>query len=132
MSDCNVCLDQSCGEDAEFWHVAIIPKSRKPHRCFECHEDIPVHSPYQRTACGSDRSVSTYRTCMPCVEIHRALSSCDREDGNAGYRMLGSLWDDITEYIFPDMTMACIAKCQTVEARAKLLAKKLGCVVEGY
>lgn len=116
---CNVCLDQDDGESAEFWQTSII-KGRKPHTCQECGESIPVGAEHERVAMKFDGTFSSFRTCLACVEIHRALSSCDREDGHAGYRCLGILWNDIEEYVFPEMTRACIEKCQTTAARLKL------------
>ncbi len=122
MSECGVCLDQDDGETAEFWHTEHV-KARKPHKCYECGDVIPVGAEYERVAMKYDGTFSNCRTCLACVEIHRALSSCDREDGHAGFRCLGILWEDLREYIFPEMTRACIEKCRTVEAKKKLLER---------
>lgn len=114
MGDCNVCLDQDDGDSAEFWHAEII-KAGKPHKCYECGEDIPRGAEHQRVAMKYDGSFSVYRTCLDCVEIHRALTC------QGGFRCLGILWEDIREYVFPEMTRKCIEKCETASARQKLV-----------
>lgn len=120
--DCGVCLDQSDGEAAEFFHEEERV-AKRVHMCCECEDQIPVGETHQVVQMKYDGRWSTYRTCNACVEVHRALSSCDREDGSPGYRGLRCLWVDLEEWIFPEMTTACIAKCRTVAAREKLLKR---------
>lgn len=122
MEACNVCLDQDDGETCTVWKVKERT-ARKAHKCYECDDAIPKGARYQFISTLYEERWDTYRTCLACVEVHRALSSCDQEDGPAGYRCLGILWNDIEEYIFPEMTRSCIEKCQTVVAREKLVTR---------
>ena len=119
---CHVCLDQTNGDNSQLWPVSVRT-ARAVYRCVECNDAIGKAQQYQRISLKYDGVFSSYSTCLACVEVHRALSSCDREDGVAGYRMIYVLWDDIRECIFPDMTRACLEKCQTAAARQKLVQK---------
>ena len=112
MTDCNVCIDQDGGENAEFWAVKVLV-GRHAYRCYECGDEIHASVPHQKITMKYDGTWTSVRTCLACVEIHRALS-CN------GYRCTGSLWEDLQEYVFPTMTRACIEKCQTVAAKQKL------------
>jgi len=115
MGDCNVCLDQDDGDGCEFWDATIV-RARTPHRCCECRDPILRGVAHQRVALKYDGQFSAYRTCLACVEIHRALSC-------SGFRGLEQLWDDIRETVFPEMTLACVEKCQGTAARLKLIER---------
>lgn len=95
-------------------------RARKAHQCYECGAAIPAGVSYQFVSTLYDGHWDSYRTCLACVEIHRAMSACDRDGGAAGFRCLGILWEDIREYVFPDLTTGCLARCATVAAKQKL------------
>jgi hypothetical protein len=117
--DCNICLDQDDGDPVDLFHTTIV-RAAKEHKCYECNAPIVKGERHELCKTLYEHQWYSNRTCLACVEIHRALSSCDREDGRAGFRMLGCLWADLEEYVFGEMTVACVAKCQTAAAKKKL------------
>jgi len=100
------------GDAAEMYLEQII-KARKPHKCYECNEIIAVGEHYEYISGRWEDDWRCYRFCLTCSEIGKALT-CD------GGREFGTLWENLREYVFPDMTQACIAKCSTTAAKRRL------------
>lgn len=71
------------------------PVAAKAHRCEECDETIAKGQRYELAKMLSDRSWSTWRTCMSCSEIGDHFT--------CGSRIVGQLWADLEENFFPDM-----------------------------
>lgn len=78
------------------------PKARKAHVCDECREPIPAGDRYEKVTGIWDGSPSTYKTCLPCVDV-REHFSCGR-----GW-IYGQLWSDLRDNFFPDMR--CGGQC---------------------
>lgn len=79
-----------------------IIKARKEHHCCECNDLIGIGTRHERTKLV-DRSwskgqISTYRTCLSCVEIRDHFArACN------GSWCYGAVWEQIEENFFPDM-----------------------------
>jgi hypothetical protein len=101
MSDCNVCIGTSDYEHASFYEQETR-MARKPHKCCECREEIPRGTSYEHVVGKWDGDFSTYKTCASCVAIRTAFTCGE------GW-MFKSLWDDMREIAFPELTTA--SKC---------------------
>lgn len=116
MSDCGVCLaDYEGAFDPADVYKAKTVRARKPHKCIECGDKIPVGAEYERVTANWDGAFDTIHTCLACRDIRVGLS-CD------GSWMHYALWDDIDE-ILPELTMACIGKVPSAAGREKLLQR---------
>ena len=107
VSDCT-CIGGYDGAEASIYRSVTL-KARKPHKCCECKRTIQDKDNYERVTGLWDGSWSTYRFCAACSEISQRLS-CDG-------RLFGSLWDDIQEYLFPEMGGDCFDKLETAHAK---------------
>ncbi len=97
MSD-TMCCPLSYDENessAEFFDQKVV-KAKKPHKCYECGEDIKVGDKYERTSGKWEGTMSVFCTCLLCKEI-RDHFACDK-----GY-MFGELWQDLHDNFFPEM-----------------------------
>ena len=119
MSTCHVSLIQGDGscDSADFFRASLVT-ARRHYHCCECLDPIPIGASHQRIAMRYGGDQFSYRTCLACVEIHRALAG-------STFRMTECLWTDIEETVFPGMTTACVRKCATVAAKQKLTARWL-------
>lgn len=72
------------------------PIARKDHKCSECREVIPAGAKYEKCTGKWDDCISTFRTCMSCVEIRNHFA-CD------GGWLFEHVWEDIEQNFFPDM-----------------------------
>ena len=112
MSDCGICVySEYEDESAEFVDVSW-PKSRKEHRCEECHRTIAVGQVYQKVSGKWDGEFNCFTTCSVCAEI-RAAFSCDGEVYGADF------WESLT-HNFGELNESCFDKLQTVEAKKYL------------
>lgn len=104
MSSCDVCIGGYDCDGPEFYTAKVV-KARKSHKCYECRSEIKSGEQYFRDTGMWGGDFSTFRTCCLCVEIRDAFS-CD------GTWMYGSLWDDLRECVFPELTTAnkCLQK----------------------
>jgi hypothetical protein len=113
--DCGVCIGGGGdGDPVDFW-VEKMVTARKSHQCYECNQPILPGSRYERIAMKYEGDINTYELCSLCSEIGKAFS-CDG-------RMLGILWDDIHDTLFPQMTTGCLAKLTTAAAKQHLVKK---------
>lgn len=108
---CGVCIGSDDGDPSVF-HTEEIRKARKPHKCCECGDVIPKGASYEHVVGKWYDSIDTYRTCLPCREIRRALC-CD----GWTYSML---WEDAQE-AFEHLTTGCLEQLTTAAAKSKLL-----------
>lgn len=119
MSDCNVCIDWSDCIDDPWSEFEMHDAFAADHgvKCYECDAAIPAGEVHERiVAIPSDRDgPEIYDTCAPCRDIRNGLT-CN------GAVIVGYLWEEIHECVFPEMTMACVRKVQSPEGREKLLA----------
>lgn len=81
--------------DGPDWATTTTPVAAKDHPCCECDDGIKKGERYERTSGAWGGQMSTYKTCLSCVEI-RVHFSCD------GF-LYGQLWSDLSEHFFPDM-----------------------------
>ena len=113
MSECNVCLSMDVCDYADDFAESAVLASVAPFKCCECARQFHAGALVQLAYLRYGDDTTEYETCSDCVEIHKALS-CD------GDRLFGDLWESIEDAVFPDMTLACIAKVKTASARAYL------------
>lgn len=100
MSDCNLCVLNYEGDEADMY-VTKMPTARRGHICCECGQKIQRGEQYENVTMALDGDVSRYKTCLICVEI-RTKFSCD------GSWMFGTIWEELREYGFPEMTTGCL------------------------
>src|SRR5271166_4983037 len=108
MSDCGVCLGDFEGI-AEFF-VKEIRLCRQLKRCGECRRPIAKNEKYQYARGKCDGEFWSQSDCLSCAEIRTGFS-CHGE--NYG----GTLWEEMRDYIFPEMNESCFDRLQTVEAK---------------
>jgi hypothetical protein len=114
--DCGVCIGGDYGEGTAEFHDAREVKARKPHKCCECRREISVGAVYMK-ACGKfDGEFYSFATCMVCAEL-RACLSCE---GVCAYECL---WEEIVDYVFPQMTTGCLEKLKTAAAKQYLVER---------
>jgi hypothetical protein len=97
---CEVCIgtnDHDGGVVEELSHNH--PIARKPHVCYECRGTIQPGQRYQRFVAKWEGRLERYDTCSLCEEI-RTVFCCGE-----GW-MWGSLWEDMHEIAFPQLTTA--------------------------
>jgi hypothetical protein len=116
VSGCNVCIGGWDGEAADFY-VEQIVTARKPHKCYECSTVVVPGQKYERVTGKWDGELGRYTFCLFCSEVSKVFSCGDG-------RMFGVLWEDMTEYAFPNLTTAspCFLALSP-ESKAKLLDK---------
>ena len=114
---CGICIDgRDDGDTAEFIDEKDV-KARKTHKCCECGDVISIGTTYERTVGkwrDGTKNINTFRTCLPCAEIRRALC-CD----GWTYTMLWEEFENIAE----SLTTGCLEQLTTAAAKAKLLEK---------
>jgi hypothetical protein len=115
MSDCNVCLGSDIECYAEFYEGKTVT-AKKDHKCTECRETIAKGTQYLRECGKWDGEFSSFHTCLICAELRTAFSC---QDGQA--ICFGELWNEIEEYLFPEMTTGCLEKCKTAAAKQFLI-----------
>lgn len=120
MSEDIICCPLTgCGydEQAEFYSSAIV-RAKKVHKCTECHEAISSGSKYERATGKWEGDISTYKTCLSCVEIRNHFV-CE------GWAF-GLLWSDLEENFFPEMRAGgpCLEGLSP-EAKARLFERRM-------
>ena len=88
-------------------------KARKPHRCSECRQEIPVGTTYEYVAAKFDGDFYTIKTCLPCAEIREAFV-----DGAFNY---GDLWEEMREHGFDKFNEGCLTRLETSTAKQMLV-----------
>lgn len=111
MSDCGVCIGvEDCDGYSDFTSRET-PRARKAHRCCECRTAIVPGQSYVRDSGKFDGDFYSEKTCLPCAEI-RDCFCC----GN-GF-VFGELWEQMRDYVFPEIALGCTERVSTVEAKA--------------
>jgi hypothetical protein len=115
MSDCTASLS-GCGEPADVftasWRIA-----RKGHRCYECSAPIVRGDRCEHVSMLYEGEWHALKICAACAAVATALSP----DGS---RVIGLLWEDVRENVFPAGTFAgCLARIEGVAGREKLSAE---------
>jgi len=87
-------LEGDC-DDYPSFHDRRVRRAAKAHDCSECGEPIERGARYEHVSGKWADEISTYRTCLSCVEI--------RDHFNCNGFLYGQLWSDLTENFFPDM-----------------------------
>jgi hypothetical protein len=116
MADCGVCIGGADFDQADWENVKTL-RARKSHRCCECQGEIAPGQTYENYVLALDGTISRYKTCVMCVEIRNAFCC-------GGSWMFTTIWDEMTEYVFPELTTAnkCFAKLSAA-AKASLLER---------
>lgn len=120
MSGCaDICLSHDYDGDNAFYSERHVKKSRKPHKCCECGEVLPVGSSYIAHSGKADGEMWSEDSCLLCDEIRKAFV--------CGSFCLGELWESIRESMFPVWRKSgawdCLAKLTTEAAVAKCNAE---------
>jgi hypothetical protein len=113
MSACNFSLSEYDGDCAEFHNVRTVT-ARREHKCCECGRVIQRGDRYESVVGKWEDEISRYRTCPLCVEI--------REKFNSGGCTYTTIWEEIRDYLFPEMNFKCMDGLST-EARNFILAR---------
>jgi hypothetical protein len=116
MSTCDVCIGGGYDYDGsyDFFSTERV-RARKPHRCEECHQIIPVGSVYERHSGKFDGDFYSGKACLLCAEIRDVFSCGDSYE-------YGTLWELMREIAFPQLTTA--SECFTelsAAAKARVL-----------
>ncbi len=114
MSNCDVCI----GGNVEEFYEDYDRQARTAESsitCEECREQIPAGSQYELASGIYFDKRHEHITCLSCVEI-RDVFSCGESVTH------GSLWEDMRDYAFPDLTTAseCFTELSAVN-KARVL-----------
>lgn len=105
-------------EVGAFWQSAVR-RAAKDHRCDECGDVIHTGDRHEVVSGKWDGEFTTDRSCLTCVEIAAAFY--------CGPRILGQLWADIGEQVFPEwdemIAIDCLAKLKSEPAVEKMRAR---------
>jgi len=111
MSDghCDVSFsDYSDDADpVEFWHETHVT-ARKPHRCNECDETIPVGERYRRVNYKFAGRLESEAMCGPCEE---AAKEFDHRVGGTLWQLFEEEWDQGAHL------QACMNRLTTARAK---------------
>ena len=113
MSDCNVCIGGGESDGHFDFYNKTNPKARKAHKCSECRRLIEIGQTYERAVMKWEGDLETFKTCSDCVQIRSGLSCGEGVEYT-------NLWQEVYDYVFPNMTQACIDKVNTVSAKKYL------------
>jgi hypothetical protein len=115
MSDCNICLGDYEGDlPSAYWEQWRVAK--KEHKCCECGKPISKGQRYEYWRCVDGGEFSVYKTCEICQEIRTAFH-CN------GSWTFTTLWEEIEEILFPEMTTGCLEKLTSAAAKNFLLMR---------
>jgi hypothetical protein len=112
--DCGVCIGGDTGEYCTLSDAKIV-KAHKQHQCEECGKVIQVGEKYERLTSLYEGEWSRMEVCLICREISIAFS-CEG-------RIIGNMWEDIQDNMFPQMTTGCLEKLTTAAAKQHLVNK---------
>lgn len=114
-----VCCPLDGGDEPPAFCHTTMPRARKEHRCTECHETIAVGDRHEATRGKWASSMSTFRTCLSCVEIRNHFAC------GSGW-VYGDVWSQLEDSFFPDMKAGgpCMAGLSP-EAKARLFARRM-------
>lgn len=112
--DCGVCIGGDTGDYCTVSTSKMV-KARKPHECDECSKIIQPGEIYECCTSLFDGEWSRMNVCAICSEISIAFS-CEG-------RVIGNMWEDIHDNLFPNMTTGCLAKLKTAAAKEHLVKK---------
>ena len=100
-------------EGSEFYNSKMV-KARREHRCCECNKIIEKAEVHETVVGKWEGLIQRYRTCALCMEIRTKF-------GERGW-LFGSVWDDIHEYLFPEMNFNCMEGLSP-EARTRIIER---------
>ena len=116
---CEVCIGGDVDYDGhnEFYEERW-QKARKPHRCCECREEVPIGQQYQVIAYKFDGVLSAHKTCAACADV-RTVFSCGEDPP-----YFGELWPTMRGMAFDSLTTAseCFIQLSTA-GKEKALAE---------
>lgn len=108
---CDVSLGDYEGEAARVFH-SEWRTARKPYRCYECRETIPVGARYEHVS-GLWDEWKSYKFCLPCSEISTEFSD--------GGRSFGTVWEGMEEnWAAGAHIIACVNRMTSVASKRKL------------
>lgn len=115
IGDCGVCIGTDECESNDFFSSNMF-KARKLHKCCECRLPISVGQYYERSVMKAEGEMFTFKTCANCKEIRDAMTC-----GNGYY--FEQLWEEMRDYVFPDMTTGCLGRLQSAAAKQFLIER---------
>ena len=76
MNGCSCAYESECNdcEPAAVWEETRIAKTRIPHRCYECHDEIPAGSRCCKVAALRDGRWWTGYRCISCSTYAEYIS----------------------------------------------------------
>ncbi len=114
MPDCGVCIGSEPDGMCDFFNKETR-KARKEHTCCECLQIIHKREKYLASCGKYDSNFFSDKTCAICDEIKMAFL-----DPQMNAMEPGSLWEEMRDYAFPELTTACFDRLSTPEAKAYL------------
>lgn len=81
--------------EPESVHRETWPRARREHKCCACGETIRCGDRHKRTFVVFEGDAETYRHCLRCAAIYRALCRTTGEDEYIEYRLnCGHTWEE--------------------------------------
>jgi hypothetical protein len=114
MSECGVCIGSEPDGMCDFYRKETR-KSRKEHTCCECGEIIQKGEEYEVSSGKYDGRFFFNKTCAICDEIKMAFL-----DPQMNAMETGSLWGQMRDYAFPELTTSCFDRLKTAKAKEYL------------
>ena len=113
---CGVCLSAWEGDELDFdTYYERIVSIKKSCKCFDCGRVIPAGVKHEQCGGVYEGERKNWRFCLTCSEVSHAFY-CEG-------RCFGTLWEDVEEQLFPELTTGCLAKLKTAAAKAELLTR---------
>lgn len=116
MTDCGVCIGGGFEGSVDNYYSREI-SSRRVWRCHECQRKIAVGEKHVQRGGEYEDGWENWRFCSLCAEIGEVFS--------CGESMtFGLLWDDMQEYVFPELTTSnkCFVKLSAA-AKAEVMRR---------
>ena len=107
---CNVTSDVN--EDGATFIEEALRYARKQHRCFECGRTINPKEVYEHTRGMWEGSFSTYKTCLDCYSVRKAMFK-------NGW-VYGMIWEDVVTFLDQGSLSEDCLVALTATARGKL------------
>ncbi len=89
-----------CDYEPPIFYLSNIVKARKQHKCCECGSRIELTQQYEKVTGKWEHLISTYKTCLPCLNIRNAMLKLD-DDACFGHTSLYEDTQNSLDYLEP-------------------------------